>query len=120
MAIDIYLRIPTDPNYDPNQIEVDEDFFNFYQEIEHILTTQKRSVLGDPNFGADLESYVWSEASSSEVSAALNKEIADYCPEYIGKIDYNIDVTFFEGETFDYMLVDITLDGTKVLGIKVR
>jgi hypothetical protein len=119
MATDIYLRIPTDPNYDPTQIEVDDDFANFLQVIEMILTTRKGDVLGDPNFGANLEDYVWSTYSSTQILNELNEQIGFYCAPFCYRIPYAIDVNFMKGEITDSILVDIEIDGTKVLGIVV-
>jgi hypothetical protein len=119
MAVDIYLRIPTDPNYDPTQIEVDDDFYNFLQAIEMILTTRKGDVLGDPDFGANLEDYVWSNYTSSQIESELHEQIGTYCGSFISRIPYSITVNFIKGDITDSILVDIEIDGTSVLGIIV-
>jgi hypothetical protein len=119
MAVDLYLRIPTDPNYSAFEVEVDVDIQNFLQQIEMILTTRKGDVLGDPDFGANLEDYVWSNYSSSEIETELNQQISLYCSDLAYRIPYKIEVGFVQGEIYDTIVVDITLDGTKVLGVVV-
>lgn len=119
MAIDFYLRIPTDPNYDEREIEVDVDIQNFLQQIEMILTTRKGDVLGDPDFGANLEDYVWSKYSSSEIETEISQQISLYCSDLAFIIPYKIEVSFIQGEIYDTILVDIILDGTKLLGVVV-
>jgi hypothetical protein len=119
MPVDLYLRIPTDPNYDEMEIESDVDLENFLQAIEMILTTRRGDVLGDPQFGANLEDYVWSNYSSSQIQSELNQQIALYCADFAYKIPYKVDVSFIQGDITDTILVDISLDGTKVLGVAV-
>jgi hypothetical protein len=119
MPVDLYLRIPTDPNYDEDEIEVDVDIQNFLQQIEMILTTSKGDVLCDPEFGANLEEYVWSNASSGEIASDINQQISLYCSDLAFNIPYKVDVNFVQGEIYDTIVVDISLDGTKLLGVVV-
>ena len=117
MAVDIYLRIPTDPNYDPTQLEVDDDLFNFMQAIEMILTKRKGEVLGDPEFGANIEDFLWSSYNSAKIKNIIGEQIGMYAGEFAYRIPYDIDVNFVKGDITDSILVDIIIDGTKVLGI---
>jgi hypothetical protein len=119
MAVDLYLRIPTDPNYSESEIELDVEIENFLQCVEMVLTTRKGDVLGDPNFGANLEDYVWSNYSSSQIKTELTHQVATYCEEFVYKIPYSIEVGFVKGEIVDTIIVDIIIDGTKVIGIAV-
>jgi hypothetical protein len=48
MALNIYLRLPQDPNYNANFLEVEDDISNFVQMIEMMLTTVPGEVLGEP------------------------------------------------------------------------
>jgi hypothetical protein len=120
MAVDLYLRIPTDPNYSDLEIEIEDTFELFLQEIEMILTTRKGEVLGDPNFGADLEDFVWSNYSSIEIQNRINQQISLYCSALTNRIPHKIEVQFIKGEIYDSILVDIEIDGTKVLGVVVN
>jgi len=118
MALDVYLRIPSDPNYDPDQIEVEDRVQNFVQYIEMLLTTSKGEVFGDPEFGCNLEAYVWNQTiSTGSIMSELNREILIHCPESSKDIPFKIDISFFKGDLYDTMIVDIEIDGTKVLGI---
>lgn len=119
MAVDLYLRIPTDPKYSESEIELDVELEKFVQSIEMILTTRKGEVLGDPNFGANLEDYLWSNYNSSQIKNELTQQVINYCSAYTYRIPYSIEVGFIKGEIIDTILVDIVIDGTKVLGIAV-
>jgi hypothetical protein len=118
MAVDVYLRIPTDPNYDPSQLEVEDRLENFIQYIEMILTTTKGEVFGDPKFGASLDQYLWNQNISTGVIATdLNNQIMLNCPDSCQDIPYSIEINFYKGNIYDTMVVDIIIDGKKVLGI---
>ena len=118
MAIDIYLRIPTDPNYDPTQIDGDDEFQQFLQLIEMLLTTKRGEVLGNPGLGCNLEQFLWNEqVSSSSVKSEIMTQILDYGSDYGRRISYDIDVNFIAGPITDSILVDVYIEDQKVLGI---
>ena len=118
MALDIYLRIPSDPYYDDTQIELDDDVYNFVQAIEMILTTNKGEVFGDPDLGANLDAYLWNDhISAGTIKTEINRQIFQYCGDGANKIPYSIDVNFMKGELTDAILIDIIIDNQKVLGI---
>jgi predicted acetyltransferase len=121
VGLDIYFKMPEDPAYNYQETEVEDDLLRFLQCVEMVLTTRRGDVLGEPSFGANLEDYLWSPRSSSEqVAQAVRSQVETYCYEFTGDIGYGIQVSFVEGEVADTMIVDITVDGTKVLGIGVR
>jgi phage baseplate assembly protein W len=118
MAIDIYLRIPTDPNYDPTQIDGDDEFQQFLQLIEMLLTTKKGEVLGNPELGCNLEQFLWNDQiSSSSVKTEIMTQILSYGSDYGYRISYDIDVNFIAGPITDSILVDVYIEDQKVLGI---
>ena len=121
MAVDIYFKVEEYPYYDPNQIEVDESLENFLQQLEMIITTPKGSVLGDPNFGIDLDSYLWNfNVGSSPIKQEILTQINEYVDyDVIDSIPYDIEVSFLKGDVWDTVIVDVTIDGTKVAGYAV-
>jgi len=118
MALDIYMKIPTDPYFDDDEIEIDDDIFNFVQNIEMILTTNKGDVFGIPEFGASLEAYLWNRnISPATIISDINKQIVLFCPTASNRIPYKVDVNFIKGDMTDSMVIDIVIDDQKVLGI---
>lgn len=118
MPLDVYLKIPEDPNYDPTQIEIEDDLFNFVQYIEMILTTNRGEVFGAPELGANLEAYLWNPyVTSSTIKSEINRQIFQLCPNLSARIAFEVDVQFFKGDITDSILVDIIIEGEKVLGI---
>jgi hypothetical protein len=118
MAIDIYLRVPTDPNYDPTQIDGDDMFQQFLQLIEMLLTTKKGEVLGNPGLGCNLEQFLWNDQiTSSSVKREIMTQILTYGSDYGSVIPYDIEVNFIAGDITDSILVDIFINDEKVLGV---
>lgn len=121
MAVDIYFKSDEYPYYNPNEIEVDENLEIFLQQVEMIITTKRGSILGDPEFGVDLDSYLWSFTSGSgSIKQDILTQISRYIDYETSKgISYDIDVSFLKGEIWDTIIVDVTIDGTKVAGYAV-
>lgn len=121
MAVDIYFKQQEYPYFDPTEIEVIDSLENFLQQIEMILTTPKGSLLGDPDFGVSLDSYLW---STSIGSGPIKQDIIHQIMTYVnfnefGSIPYDIQVSFLKGEVWDTIIVDVLIDGTKVAGYAV-
>lgn len=118
MAIDVYLRLPNDPNYNSNFVEVEDEVSNFVQRIEMILTTKPGEVLGSPEFGVNLEGYLWNPyITSGSIKNDIMTQIRRYCEYNQKNIPYSVDVNFVAGEIVDGIIIDIIIDGRKILGI---
>jgi hypothetical protein len=117
MAVDIYLRLPNDPNYNPNYLEVQDEISNYVQRIEMILTTVPGEVLGEPEFGVNLEGYLWNPyITVGTIRNEIMTQIRRFCL-YGQNIPTSIDVSFIKGEISDSILIDIIIDGEPRLGI---
>lgn len=122
MAIDLYFKMDTYPYYDADEIELNDRVEMLLQEVEMILTTPKGSVLGDPDFGVSLDSYIWTTSKGSshikqDVDFQINKYISN---DTMNGIDLDMDVNFVKGEIWDTLYLDILIDGTKVAGYAVE
>jgi hypothetical protein len=116
MPIDIYFKLPSDTVFDPNGIEEESVLETFLQQVDMILTTTKGTVLGDPEFGLNLDQYLWSfTGGSGSIKQQIEQQINNYI--YLeDPIDYSIDVNFISGEIYDTILIDIVVDGNKIAG----
>ena len=118
MAIDVYLRLPSDPNYNSNFVEVEDSVSNFVQQIEMILTTIPGEVLGSPDFGVNLEGYLWNPyVTSGSIKNDIMTQIRKYCEYNQQSIPYTVQVNFVKGAIVDGIIIDIIIDGRKILGI---
>lgn len=121
MPVDLYFKQEEYPYFEPNEIEVVEDLEIFLQQLEMLITTPKGSVLGEPDFGIDLESYLWNFGIGS---SPVKQEILGQVFKYVDystatSIPFDIDVSFLKGQIYDTMIVDVVIDGTKVAGYAV-
>jgi hypothetical protein len=116
MAIDIYFKLPSDSVYDPRGIEEESAVEIFLQQVDMIMTTERGTVLGDPDFGLSLDRYLWSySGGSGTIKQDINQQINNYV-FLEDPIDYDISVNFISGEIYDTILIDILIDGEKIAG----
>lgn len=117
MAVDIYLRVPTDPNYNQGYVEVEDSISNFVQMVEMILTTIPGEILGEPTLGINLEGYLWNQyITVGSIKNAIMTQIRAFCP-YSLAIPLSVDVNFVRGDVTDSIIIDILIDGKAVLGV---
>lgn len=122
MAIDLYFKMDTYPYYDADEIEINDRVELLLQGVEMILTTPKGSLLGDPDFGMSLDSYVWSTSKgSSHIKQDALTQFQKYIPRETWEgIDLDVEVNFIKGEIWDTIILDILIDGTQVAGYAVE
>lgn len=114
---DIYTRIPGDPNFVPDKIEIVDDLEFILIQLELILFTRKHDVLGEMGFGGDLEDLIFTtNLSASYIENIIREQITQYIPL---ANTYNIDVSceFYKGVEKDTAVLDITVDGTTIIGL---
>lgn len=117
--IDFYSIIDENPIFDWTQLEVNDDIETFIQNVEVIMTSSKEDVLGEHKFGASLDRYLWSQViGSGSIASDIKRQINEYCGNT--GIEYEIEVSFVEGDIYDTMIVDLIIDGTKVSGYSIR
>jgi hypothetical protein len=116
---DIYTRTDDMVNYQQDLLEVDDDLSFVILQLENLLFTQPRQVLGSSNFGIDLEGLLFNlMLNESYIQGRITTAISNFCPL---RETYSIDVkvNFYQGETADIGEVLITIDGTKVFSVLV-
>ncbi len=122
---EIYCRMPGDPGYKhlEKDIEVPNDIQNILQRCRVCLGTRPGQVLGDPYFGIDLEDYLFNMSVDQD---EIEKDVRDLICNYAGagfEDEHHLDAKVYyghiEGDTSDYLLVDIYIDEIKYLGIIV-
>lgn len=94
--IDFYIKYPEHPSYLPNKITEDDVINVIIQKYEMILFTNQGEVLGDPEFGGNLEELLYeTKVSAAYVENQLNEQILRYIPE-IADIGYKLEAVFAE------------------------
>jgi hypothetical protein len=94
--IDFYIKYQGHPRFDPSQIMEDEVLNIILQKYEMILYTNKGELLGEPDFGGDLELLLHeTKVSSTTVETNLHQQIQTYITE-LANINYTLDVQFIQ------------------------
>lgn len=115
----MYIRNPDDPNFIPGNIEISSDLEMFIQQIEMVLMTEQGEILGQPDFGANLEYYVHSlNISAGRIKTLVTSQIVQFCP-LSSKFPFNVDMSFYKGDVKDIGLLEIEIDDTIKFNIVV-
>ena len=117
--MEFYVRSLGDPGYNSDKLQQDDEIAMLLTQIETILFTKKGSVLGSPDFGANLEDYVY-ELRYNEylIKKAINEQLVRYVP-LSKKYPVSIEVDFTEELNRHVMFLDIRVDSKFQLGVYV-
>jgi hypothetical protein len=91
---DFYITNTNEPTFNKYQIVEDDIISVIIQKYKLILFTNKGEVMGDPNFGGDLEYFLFqTKVSNDYVKNNLINQINNYIPE-LTNMNYYIDLVF--------------------------
>jgi hypothetical protein len=92
--VDFYIKGASEPGYMYGRI-VEDDIINvIIQKYKLILFTNKGDLLGDPDFGADIELLLWqTKVSGTYVKTEIISQINRYIPELIN-MEYGLEIVF--------------------------
>ena len=93
---DFYIAYPGHPNYVDSQLIEDDLIRVIVQKYEMILFTNKGELLGEPDFGGNLQELLHETRLSAEtIEIDLKGQISSYISE-LSEIGYTLKVTFYE------------------------
>jgi len=108
---DFYIIDSDDPTYTDGEI-IEEDIINvIIQKYKMILFTNKGDVMGDPNFGGDLDLLLnQTKVSDTYVKNELITQIGIYIPELVN-MSYTLEVVFTQDSVnyYDIMWVEFKI-----------
>ena len=108
--MELYIKYPTDPNYDENQVQTNSEIEMLITQIQTALFTNTREVMDSENFGCNLETLIYDlNVNEYNIVSTITDQINRYCP-LANKYNFNVDVTFMKGEVRDIAFIDITID----------
>ena len=114
--IDIRLsELP--PNLNPEQTNIIESVI---EQIQMLLFTRPGDVLGDPEFGIDLNQFIFELSFSNyEITRVIKNQISRYV---LWEKYFNIDVSvrLIKGEFQDSAFIDILIDGIPTIGVHIK
>ena len=120
MIKDLYIRNPEDPNYQYGIFHHSDPIEGIISKIKILFGTTQGQILGDLNCGLGIEDLIFeTRINKLELEEKIKSQIYTYINE---SKDYNIkpSVSFGNGDGYDYCLIDIFIDNTKVVGILVK
>lgn len=111
---DFNIRGTDHPRYNQYRITEERRIELLLQKLELCLMTNKGEVLGDPDFGCDLEYYLWrTDASKESIKSTIYEQVNRYISELLN-YDFKAEVEIFEGTVRDIMFINITVKNSDV------
>jgi len=111
---DFNIRYVGHPKYNQYRITEDRTIEFIVQKLEMLLFTNKGDVLDDPDFGINLEYYLWStNVPVDKIRSDIINQINIYIPE-LNQLPFNIDTQIYEGTAKDILYINITIKDTVV------
>lgn len=108
--MEFYVKDIGEPRYQSDKLQQDEELTMLLTQIETILFTRKGEVLGDENFGANLEDYVYALSYNDFM---IKKTIKDQLKLYVPlakKYNVQVEAEFTHESDRHVMFVDIVVD----------
>jgi len=114
---DFYVMYKGNPYYEGDKIEEDSVIRVIIQKYYNLLFTNKGDVLGDPEFGANLEELLY-ETGLDDVSVrqVIIDQLEIYIPEIFGT-SFDIGVVFVE-DPYNYqemMFINLTISDFDII-----
>jgi hypothetical protein len=108
---DHYIGFRGHPKFIVNKIIEDDPIRVIVQKYEMLIFTNKGDLLGDLDFGCDLQKLLFeTRISDTGVKSIISQQIDKYIPEISG-INYELEVNFYDNpEKFqEIMVIDFKL-----------
>lgn len=111
---DFYNKGTDSKKYIVNKM-VESDVINvIIQKLEMLLFTNSGEVYDKPEFGADLEFYLWqTSVSVRDLRNLIISQITTYIPE-LDNMGYELEIKIFEGSVQDILVLDFIIKGYNV------
>ena len=104
---DFYIKYKDLPGFNNLQLVEDDAIAVIIQKYLMIIYTSKGEVMGDPDFGANLEYLLFSTmVDSSWVEYDIRQQISKYIPE-IGSMSYSLKIVFAQDDLNFYDIMYI-------------
>jgi len=119
MIRDIYNRNPQDPNYVYGILEHSDPIESIISKIKILLGTSQGQILGDLNCGIGIEELIFeTRINKIELEEKIKSQISQYITE---SADYKVEpvVSFGRGDGTDYCIIDIYINDSRVVGVRI-
>jgi hypothetical protein len=111
---DFYIRGEKSLKYVVNKMIESEVIDVVVQKLEMLLFTNTGEVYGQPEFGADLEYYLWqTDVTVKDLKSMIISQIGTYIPE-LETMGYQLNINVYEGSVQDILVLDFIIKGYNV------
>ena len=111
---DLNIRYNGHPKYNQYRVLEDRPIELIIQKLEMLLLTNRGDVLGDPNFGCNLEHHLWrTDTPNDSIQKNIYEQIYTYIPE-INNYKFSVKVELYEGTVRDIMNINIKIEDNAV------
>ena len=118
--MELYVKYVGDPNYDPDQVHIENEVQQLITQIETTLFTNRTEVLGSPGFGCDLESMIYALGlNEHQIKTTIEGQIKSYCP-LASKYNVETNISFVQGTVRDIAYIDITINSKYLVQVYVN
>jgi enolase len=117
--MEFYVKEIGEPNFSPDKLQQDAELSMLMTQIETMLFTRKGDVLGDLDFGASLEDYVYElRYNDFQLKRVINEQLNKYIP-LAQKYNVELEIDYAEEVDRHAVFLDITVDSRFQLGVYI-
>jgi hypothetical protein len=117
--MELYVKAIGDPNFDANQMQSDEEIQMMLTQIETLIFTTKGDVMGDPDFGLNIEDYIYSfRYNDTMLQGMIETNIDRYIP-LANKYPVSVGVEFTQETERNLVYIDISVDNRYGIGLYI-
>ncbi len=115
---DFYMRSEGDPKYKSGVIQISDETEEAISQVKMTLLTERGSVLGEPNFGIDVNKYLFDfDADPFGLSNYANSQVELYVASSKKKKIDVIPSKFTDDKDRDVFVLEINIDGDDPFGV---
>jgi len=117
--MELYIKTSGDPNFDASQMQADEEIQMMLTQIETLIFTTRGDVMGSPDFGLNIEDYIYSfRYNDTMLKGMIESNINTYIPLAI-KYPVYVNVEFMQETERNLVYIDISVDNRYGIGLYI-
>jgi len=117
--MEFYIKKEGDPRFDVSQMEIDDEITELLIQIETLFFTNKGSVLGDADFGLNLDDYVYSFRYNDNMLVKVVKEAINQYIPLSKKYSVSVTVDFTEEVDRHIVFISVVVDSKYQVGLYI-
>lgn len=111
---DLYILTKGHPKYNEYKLTENDPTRFVVQKLENLLMSNTGDVLGDPNYGCNLQHYLWNTGATSEtIKRIIYEQVSKYIPEAFN-LNFKLNIDLYEGTVRDIMYINVTIQESNV------